>query len=164
MTLVKYHKHADALPRNFIALGDAWLRLNPINGQGMAKAALEAATLDATLRSASHRRGEPLDVATSFYKRIAPRLLRTWAQQKAADYKLETTEPAQGELREQSQAGLMSTLISGFTTGVGKRLLAGDRDVAARAMGVSAWVCPPTDLFAPSVVGKILFDKALGRW
>jgi hypothetical protein len=39
-----------ALPVNFVALGDAAMRVNPIFGQGIGKAAIDVATLDGVLR------------------------------------------------------------------------------------------------------------------
>jgi hypothetical protein len=39
------------LPNNFVAHGDALINLNPIFGQGCAKAAMDATTLDAFLRA-----------------------------------------------------------------------------------------------------------------
>lgn len=155
MTLVKYHENVD-LPSNFIALGDAWMRLNSINGQGLAKTGLEATTLDATLRASSS-----LDISAPFYRRLTPRVLRAWTSQKISDAKLETSEPVQ---LPGSPPNMMDNLMTACTKGIGRRMLAGDRDVASRVMGISAWVRPPTDLMVPSVLGKVMLDKLLGRF
>lgn len=59
-TLVKYsvtgmHHYrfdkAPALPNNYAILGDALIRLNPVFGQGCAKAGQDVTTLDAALRT-----------------------------------------------------------------------------------------------------------------
>ncbi|KAG8895307.1 hypothetical protein FRC00_007625, partial [Tulasnella sp. 408] len=47
-----FHAEAKAkdLPPNFVAIGDAIMKLNPIYGQGTTKACIDVTTLDATLR------------------------------------------------------------------------------------------------------------------
>jgi hypothetical protein len=56
-----------ALPDNFAAHGNALINLNPIFGQGCAKAAMDATTLDAFLRASPTSRGI---VPSGFSKRM----------------------------------------------------------------------------------------------
>jgi 2-polyprenyl-6-methoxyphenol hydroxylase-like FAD-dependent oxidoreductase len=69
----------DAMPANFVVLGDAMMRVNPIFGQGCGKAAIDAATLDGVLRagpSQSSNQEKLLDAtfAMTMVKRQTPRL------------------------------------------------------------------------------------------
>ncbi len=50
LTYVRYDRVTN-LPENFAAIGDAVMRANPSFGQGCAKTAIGAATLDAVLRN-----------------------------------------------------------------------------------------------------------------
>ncbi|KAG8913742.1 hypothetical protein FRC01_004408, partial [Tulasnella sp. 417] len=49
LSWVRWHLAKD-LPPNFVAIGDATMKLNPIYGQGIAKACIDITTLDAVLR------------------------------------------------------------------------------------------------------------------
>ncbi|KAG6864006.1 hypothetical protein C0991_001153, partial [Blastosporella zonata] len=64
---VQYHKAAN-LPKNWIAIGDSVMKINPADGQGCAKATIGAATLNTLLRSIAlkpqemrHDRSDPFD-------------------------------------------------------------------------------------------------------
>jgi 2-polyprenyl-6-methoxyphenol hydroxylase-like FAD-dependent oxidoreductase len=152
MHWIKYHEHARTLPTNFVALGDAWMRLNPVWGQGCTLALMGATTLDGVLRAASG-----LAVGPAFFATLHTRLGGTWADMKARDYAYDACEPVRGEDRSVG-AGRRA-----FAEMLGKRALAGDKDVQRRMLGVSAWVLPPTDMLAPSVLGKLALDWVLGR-
>jgi 2-polyprenyl-6-methoxyphenol hydroxylase-like FAD-dependent oxidoreductase len=76
---MKYSKHASSLPSNFVALGDAIVRLNPVNGQGMAKAAVEAIALDGALRGLRAGRGAlPVNFAAKYFARSAAITDHAW--------------------------------------------------------------------------------------
>lgn len=57
-----------SLPANFAVLGDAIMRLNPVFGQGCAKAMVDAVSLDGALREVSATSGVPANFATSLLK------------------------------------------------------------------------------------------------
>jgi hypothetical protein len=164
MHYVKYHEHVAVLPNNFVALGDAHLRLNPVFGQGMAKTAVEVTILDSVLRriarpSPSAAASTGLIVSPSFFKSLHARVGGTWKTTKFGDYANDCCEPASGETLAVG-AGMRA-----FNSKVGKRAIVhGDLDVQRRMMGVRAWVLPPTDIIAsPSVLGKLALDYVLGR-
>jgi 2-polyprenyl-6-methoxyphenol hydroxylase-like FAD-dependent oxidoreductase len=76
---LKYSKHAASLPNNFVALGDAAVRLNPVNGQGMAKAAVEVIALDGALRRVRAGRGAlPAKFAAKYFAHAAAITDRAW--------------------------------------------------------------------------------------
>lgn len=137
------------------------MRLNPINGQGMAKVALEVTTLDGVLRK---MRKDPtgLNIASTFFDHLAARTAGAWAQQKLTDYALPTCEPVLGETRDIVTVGLKAAIMNAFGTGIRNRMMRGDLDVASKVLGVAGWVRPSTDLFMPSVLMKIVSDKIFG--
>ena len=118
---------APAMPANFAALGDAVMRVNPIFGQGCGKCAMDAATLDGTLRQAlvsvdvngSKSLGEgfsremaktqsmrlrPLFDNTRFIGKPPPNLLSPIVFEAElmfiSDYGIPTTQPMTGETLE----------------------------------------------------------------
>jgi hypothetical protein len=151
MHWVKYHEHAATLPENYVALGDAWMRLNPVFGQGMAKAVVEATTLDGVLRGAAGPA-----VGRAFFARAAARTGGVWTQTKIGDYAHASCAPAAGETRA------LGARRRAFNARVGKRGLRGDLDVQRRMLGVRGWVLPATDMMAPSVLGKLALDWVRG--
>jgi 2-polyprenyl-6-methoxyphenol hydroxylase-like FAD-dependent oxidoreductase len=152
MHWVKYHEHADTLPANYVVLGDAWMRMNPVFGQGMAKALVEATTLDGVLRAAAGPA-----VGRAFFARAAARTGGAWTQTKIGDYAHDTCVPAAGETRE------MGARSRAFSARLGKRMLRGDTDLQRRMLGVRAWVLPATDMMAPSVLAKLALDWVRGQ-
>jgi 2-polyprenyl-6-methoxyphenol hydroxylase-like FAD-dependent oxidoreductase len=76
---LKYSKQAASMPNNFVALGDAVIRLNPVNGQGMAKAAVEVIALDGALRRVRAGRGAlPAKFAAKYFAHTAAITNRAW--------------------------------------------------------------------------------------
>jgi hypothetical protein len=157
MHWVKYHQHASVLPVNFIALGDALMKMNPVFGQGMAKTMVEAITLDAVLRSASPSSSSRSAIGPIFFKKVAARTSRTWQQVKFGDYANEACDPVPGESRD------MGARQRAFNSRFGRLGVKGDKDIRRRMMGIRAWVLPPTDAFAPSVLAKLALAWALGK-
>ncbi|KZV89556.1 hypothetical protein EXIGLDRAFT_751119 [Exidia glandulosa HHB12029] len=97
---VFYERAADVLPRNFVAVGDATMRLNPRFGEGVTKAALGATTLDGVLRSyaPSHKA-----FGATYFQRLANRTQSLWDGSKWSDYGRETTTPCEGETLEEGK-------------------------------------------------------------
>jgi 2-polyprenyl-6-methoxyphenol hydroxylase-like FAD-dependent oxidoreductase len=152
MYWIKYNKHTSSLPANFVAISDARMKVNPVWGQGMAKATVDVTTLDAVLRASTDSA-----VGPAFFKKAAARTTRVWKGNKIADYGSDACEPALGETRE------LGARQRRFNAAVGKRALAGDKDIQRRLTGLRAWVYPHTDMLAPSVLAKLAWDWVRGR-
>jgi 2-polyprenyl-6-methoxyphenol hydroxylase-like FAD-dependent oxidoreductase len=157
MHWVKYHEHTSVLPSNFIAAGDSWLRLDPLLGQGMSKAMAEAITLDAVLRRVRPSLSTVPAIAPAYFKKISARMAGVWMGGKLGDYEFEACEPVAGESRD------IEPVMRAVRMAAVKRMLRGDQDLQRRMSGVNAWVLPPTDLLAPSVLVRLAMDWALGR-
>ncbi|KAG9018333.1 hypothetical protein FRB95_005481 [Tulasnella sp. JGI-2019a] len=88
MTFVKYHETQEGvLQRNWVAVGDSFMKLNPFYGQGCTKAMMDAITLDSLLRRIpSHRDGFPTDFSKRFFQKAIGRTSSMWEGNKANDY------------------------------------------------------------------------------
>jgi hypothetical protein len=152
MHQVKYHDHPSSLPVNFVALGDASKKLNPVFGQGMAKTMVEATTLDAVLRASTDSA-----IGPTYFTKAAHRTGSVWTSTKIGDYANDTCEPVPGETRA------LGARQRKFNSAIGKRALAGDKDIQRRMMGLRSWVYPHTDMVAPSVLLRLAADYVRGR-
>ncbi|KZV89562.1 hypothetical protein EXIGLDRAFT_141093 [Exidia glandulosa HHB12029] len=141
-----YARAAKVLPRNFVALGDSHMRMNPRFGEGTTKAALSALTLDGVLRDLSPQ--DPSFGAT-FFKRLDSRTGQVWDGVKYADYGHVATTPASGE-----------SLTDGkFARWFNGKLYAAVETSPATSSAlwhVGQFIAPPLDLFAPAVLRAIL--------
>jgi hypothetical protein len=74
-----------ALPANFVALGDASMRLDPVFAQGCGKAVIDVATLDGLLRRVDGFKAGavPDSFASEFFKKHAARTRRMFDQTRA---------------------------------------------------------------------------------
>ncbi|KAJ7104737.1 hypothetical protein C8R44DRAFT_887182 [Mycena epipterygia] len=77
---VQYHlAPAGALPSNFVAIGDANLKLNPIYGQGFAKILLNSLALNALLHTTNPSGQKlPRDFSARFFKKNAGNTQSLW--------------------------------------------------------------------------------------
>lgn len=66
------YEHIESFPEGYLVFGDAMCSFNPIYGQGMSVAALQAGALDAVLRTGSR------DLARRFFQRAARALETPW--------------------------------------------------------------------------------------
>ncbi|KAF8577645.1 hypothetical protein K439DRAFT_1639514 [Ramaria rubella] len=154
---VRYNR-AQGLPSNFIALGDSVLQINPVRGQGCTKACVEAVSLNALLSkcvplaNGTHC-SLPADFGQKFFAVQAHRTGPLWTLYKSEDYGWKTTIPAKGD-------DLASTCAwnRAFVTNI-NQLVRTDREVAAVWLHVMHWVAPPTDLFSPFILRKMVWMK-----
>ncbi|KAF7332605.1 hypothetical protein MKEN_00143300 [Mycena kentingensis (nom. inval.)] len=103
LTYIKYHQIRTAsLPSNFVAVGDAFLSLNPVHGQGFAKAMLNSITLNALLHSmaiSGSASALPHDFSTRYFKNSAPAMDGLWDATRIHDYGSPACVPAPGEVK-----------------------------------------------------------------
>ena len=84
-------------PDNLLIVGDSRSQVNPLRGQGMSKASVDAVTLDGILRrvQSSHL---PADFSQTFYNEACPRVDHLWHSNKMEDYFYSScTIPVEGE-------------------------------------------------------------------
>jgi 2-polyprenyl-6-methoxyphenol hydroxylase-like FAD-dependent oxidoreductase len=139
----RYFEKLARFPEGLVIMGDAVCSFNPVYGQGMTTAAMEAAMLDECLRA-----GLPA-IGRRFFRRIAPLLDSPWSIAAGSDLAFPEVEG--------KRAPAMSM--------VGKyldRLLRVAREDTALNIAfqrVTNLIEPPASLFRPSVLLRVLFGK-----
>ncbi|GJJ10453.1 hypothetical protein Clacol_004679 [Clathrus columnatus] len=152
----------DNLPSNFIAIGDSVMKVNPIKAVGCTKACIEALSLNGLLNKCYPRKGRktddhdvlPKDFSKRFFKLQAARTGSSWNSYKAEDYAYATTVPSKGDDPQKygkSQRDFGRLII--------QSLFVKDNELSLTFANVRGFLAPPTDLFSPSVLLKLLWIK-----
>ena len=139
-------------PERFIVMGDAYCGFNPIYGQGMAVAALEAQQLDKLLRQtgANNLAGFP----ARFYRVLAEQVKTPWLLATGEDLRYPHTE---GE-----RPNAFTRFLYRYTDQVVK-VMPLDAKVATRFMSVTNLLLPPAALFEPGYMLRVLWLSLVGR-
>ncbi|WP_027342311.1 FAD-dependent oxidoreductase [Hamadaea tsunoensis] len=136
----RHFEKLDRVPAGFVALGDAVCSFNPVYGQGMTIGVLEAAELGRRTRT-----GTDLDVP-AFYGWLADLLKVPWRFAAGADFAWPQTKGARPD---------GNALIRRYTRRV-QRTVAYDPVVRQVFTAVQHMLLPPTALFAPRIVLRVL--------
>jgi 2-polyprenyl-6-methoxyphenol hydroxylase-like FAD-dependent oxidoreductase len=146
----RHYERLQRWPRGFIVLGDAACAFNPIYGQGMSVCALEAMELE---RCLTERRSDGLG---GFGPRFQRRLARTsgavWLLATSADLRYPTTEGG--------RRGTLSRLVRGYTERM-QVVATQDPVVASAFRHVTQLLKPPSSLFAPGIVLRVLAPRKI---
>jgi 2-polyprenyl-6-methoxyphenol hydroxylase-like FAD-dependent oxidoreductase len=126
-------------PAALLVFGDAICSFNPIYGQGMTVAALEALALDRSLRRGSH------NLAPRFFRAAAKPVGVAWQLAVGGDLALTEVE-APRPLSVRLTNKYVDRVQSAAETNV---------YVADRFMKVAGFACPPASLFSPSFVLRV---------
>lgn len=143
-----WHRY-DRMPRfpaGLVVIGDGLCRFNPMHGQGMTSAALQALQLRAALR----KRGS--DLPQRYFHGAATQLAPIWAANAAHDRASSADQPR----------SLRSLLRGWFSEALGT---AAGRDVvvAERVLRVHNLVDPPARLRDPALLSRIALANLRGR-
>ncbi|WP_338847020.1 FAD-dependent monooxygenase [Massilia sp. W12] len=140
-----YEKMRD-LPRGLLALGDAFFSFNPVYGQGMSAAALQVEQLQRCLQEYGPAHA---DLAPVFFKRAAKAMRAVWMMAVGEDFRFQET----------SGRKLPGTdLINRYVSAVHR--LNGKDETSLRALcEVMTLMRPPSALFAPGIVARVVRDK-----
>ena len=129
-------------PAGYLVLGDAVCSFNPIYGQGMSAAAMEATALDEGLAG-----DDP--IAERFYARTRKIVDIPWTIATGEDFRYPQV---------QGKRPPGSGLINGYLNRV-HRAASADPVVALRFFEVINLLAPPTALIQPKIMGRVLFRK-----
>ncbi|KAK7050403.1 hypothetical protein R3P38DRAFT_2604937 [Favolaschia claudopus] len=152
-TYVQYHRAVN-LPSNFVALGDSVITVNPVFGEGAAKALRCALSLHKTLHSAlasGYKDTLPPNFSVNFFAEACNKTDWIWQNTRLTDYGLPTTEPIAGE-----------SLSSGaFLRRYGNHMqgLAPKNEIAAWVLyTIIAGLGTPIDALHPRLMLRILWS------
>jgi 2-polyprenyl-6-methoxyphenol hydroxylase-like FAD-dependent oxidoreductase len=144
--LRRHYERLDRFPAGYLVLGDAMCSFNPVYGQGMTVSALQATALDISLRE---RSGELNDLARRFFQRAAKLIDIPWMAAAGEDFRYPQVEGVR-------PPGIMLLLWYGA-----KLQLATQRDaeVYRAFLYVMNLMRPPTSLFHPRIIGRVLWNN-----
>lgn len=140
--LRRHYEKLERFPDGYLVVGDAVCSFNPVYGQGMTSAALQANELDRTLQD-----GSPLNgLARSYYRRSSRLVDRPWQMAAGEDFRFaETTGP--------KPAG--TDLINAYTTRV-NRATHTDPVVYRGFLDVMNLMKPAPSLMRPDILWRVL--------
>ncbi|ORA28743.1 2-polyprenyl-6-methoxyphenol hydroxylase-like oxidoreductase [Mycobacterium aquaticum] len=136
----RFYERLSQFPTGLLVFGDAICSFNPVYGQGMSVAALEALALRDCLNDGPH------ELARRFFRAAAKPLGRAWQMASGADLTLPDVE------------GHRSPFIR-FTNRYTERVLTAaesDGAVAETFLRVTNLVDAPSELLRPSIVARVM--------
>ena len=136
----RHYEHVDRFPEGYLVFGDAFCSFNPIYGQGMSSAALQAAELQTCLAAGD------AGLAQRFFKAAATVVDAPW------------TMAVGGDLRYPEVDGARTGMVKFVNWYIGKLHIAaaGDPKVALAFHRVANLLDPPPSLMQPSIALRIL--------
>jgi 2-polyprenyl-6-methoxyphenol hydroxylase-like FAD-dependent oxidoreductase len=136
----RHYEHTDRFPGGYLVFGDAFCSFNPIYGQGMSSAALQAAALHRCLAAGD------ADLARRFFKTAATVVDAPW------------TMAVGGDLRYEEVEGPRSRMVKFVNWYISKLHIAaaGDPKVALAFHRVANLLDAPPSLMQPSIALRIL--------
>ncbi|GAB2795822.1 FAD-dependent oxidoreductase [Streptomyces daliensis] len=137
----RWYEKLTALPDGLVAVGDSVCSFNPVYGQGMTVAVLEAQALERCLRE-----GGQEELPRRYYRAAAKVLDTPWRFAAEADL---TLPGAEGKRARSAR------LASGYMLRL-RRVAHHDPVVAAGLLRVTMLLDPPSALFAPRMAARVL--------
>jgi len=149
------YERMSRFPQGFVILGDAVCSFNPIYGQGMTVAALEAKVLDASLRQCSQGGSSKQEsgFAQQYQQAIAKVVKWPWQMATGGDFTDSETEGKQALAMRLLKWYIMRLMQQAATHPV----------VAERLQQVQNMLKTPTSLFAPRIVWTVLKQQLVSR-
>jgi 2-polyprenyl-6-methoxyphenol hydroxylase-like FAD-dependent oxidoreductase len=142
-SLRRHYEKMACFPEGYLVLGDAICSFNPIYGQGMTSAAMQAQALQQLL---VRRKGALDGIARVFFKQAARIVNVPWQMAVGEDFRyVETTGP--------KPAG--TDLLNAYSTLL-HRATHSDAVVYQAFLNVMGLLAPPASLFAPNILLRVL--------
>jgi 2-polyprenyl-6-methoxyphenol hydroxylase-like FAD-dependent oxidoreductase len=133
-------------PNNFLVTGDAACAFNPVYGQGMTTAALGAEALEECLRE-SYQGGNLTGLSKRFQKKLSKINAGPWLMATGEDFRVCGVEGGKAAFATRLTHRYMDRVIA---------LSLHDIEVRRTFLEVFHMLKPPTTLFGPSIVAKVL--------
>jgi 2-polyprenyl-6-methoxyphenol hydroxylase-like FAD-dependent oxidoreductase len=148
----RHYEQLKRWPESLIVVGDGACAFNPVYGQGMTTAAIGAEWLDKCLRK---QPGDHNGLARRFQRGLAKLNADPWMLSTGEDYRYRN---AQG-----GTPNLMNRFMHRY---VDRVLLLSTRDakVRQRFLEVQGMLKPPTELFKPGVVARVIWSVIGGAF
>ncbi len=138
----RHYEHLSHFPEHYLILGDSVCSFNPVYGQGMTSAALQAAALDDVLMQNPDLRA----IAQPFFKRVAGIIDIPWQLAVGEDFRFPETK---------GRKARGTDIINRYVTLV-HRATHDDPVVYDAFLKVMNLIRPPTSLMHPKLVWRVL--------
>ncbi len=138
----RHYEHLSHFPEHYLVLGDGVCSFNPVYGQGMTSAALQAAALDDVLMQHPDLR----TIARPFFRRVAQIIDIPWQLAVGEDFRFPETK---------GQKARGTDMINGYVTLV-HRATHTDPVVYDAFLKVMNLMQPPTSLMHPKLIWRVL--------
>jgi 2-polyprenyl-6-methoxyphenol hydroxylase-like FAD-dependent oxidoreductase len=136
----RHYERLRHFPAGLLAFGDSICSFNPIYGQGMTVAALEAEALRQCLLAGDH------DLARRFFRKAAKIVAPAWQLNAGGDLALPEIE---------GHRPLMLRVINRYVARL-QRVAEDDTTVADAFMRVSGLRVPPSALMTPRILARVI--------
>lgn len=136
---LRHFERMASMPDGFVALGDAAATFNPVYGQGMSAAGMSSLVLRDWLRD----RGSSIQ----FQKRLAKAVATPWLLATSEDFRFPTTEGGSPGPTTRLMHRYIDRVIATGTV---------DDVVLDTFIGVVHLIQPPSSLFHPSILARVL--------
>lgn len=144
--LRRRYERLERVPDGYLVTGDALCSFNPIYGQGMSVAALEAETLEACLSDGLE------DLPRRFYRSVSKVVDVPWKLAAGADFAHPGVEGKKS----------LTTGLTNWYIGHLQRAATRDEEVCRALVFVTGLLAPPEALFRPKIAYRV-FRSALAR-
>jgi 2-polyprenyl-6-methoxyphenol hydroxylase-like FAD-dependent oxidoreductase len=144
-----HYEQLDRHPQHFAVIGDAYCGFNPVYGQGMSVAAMEAQALDHLLRQNGASSFDP----AAFYKALANTIRNPWLMATGEDLRYPGTEG--------DRPGLMGRLVQKYIERV-LAVLPLDTEIGTAFVKVNNLIEPPQSLMHPRLMARVLAHTLRG--
>lgn len=145
-----HYEKLSRLPEGVVVMGDAVCAFNPVYGQGITVAAMQALTLDQCLQQQNRCDRHSLSGLTQrFQKQLATTIATPWLMATGEDLRWSTTVGEQPERMAQLTQRYFDRVL---------RLMIDAPDVYQKFWAVIHMVESPTVLFQPSIMARIFFQ------
>lgn len=149
---LRHYEKLKRLPDGFIVIGDAVCGFNPVYGQGMTAAAIEATELDLLLRQTDVRRLG--DFSHQFQKRVAKAVDGAWLMATSEDMRYPETDGATPNFIDRATHRYMDTMM---------QVMPHDHTLCTAFIKTMNLSEHPTSLFHPKYMMRVLRHKLLDR-
>jgi 2-polyprenyl-6-methoxyphenol hydroxylase-like FAD-dependent oxidoreductase len=140
-----HYERLTAFPSGLVPIGDAICRFNPIYGQGMAVALLEACVLKDLLQARIGKQDPLVGLQQAFIAGVQPLIASTWSMAAVPDFVHPLT-------RGERPHGFENALR--FRAAL-YRIAARDPDIHKLVIGVRQLAVPPTSINDPDLVERV---------
>ncbi len=152
---MRHYEKLPRMPENFLVLGDAACAFNPVYAQGMTTAAVGAEALGESLDEQRRRRpeGDLGGLGRRFQKRLAKVNSEPWTLATGEDFRVRGVEGGNPDRATRMMHRYMDRVVS---------LTTENADVRLALLEAFNLIKPPTTLFYPSILARVL-RQAIAR-